>query len=445
MTSTPRIVNVNVSQIVAATPSQLQQTGALVSQGGTTLATNATQFLSQLSDLTSLLKAPLALTSLAWASSTVTATATVAHGVTIGQSFLVTIAGASPSGYNGTYVATATTTTAFTYALATNPGTETTPGTYTPPGQAELYSMAQTFFAQGNVTGVYVLELGAAAFPTGGITLLETWITANPGIFYAYLCPTEWDSFAGFATFLALYESTEAKTYFFVTTTSANLANYTAQMKDVFAFVPSPTAAASEFGCAAPFYSILNNQPSAVSKVPPTAFRYMTGVTPWPTQGYSTTINAILAANGNIILTGAEGGISNATLFEGTTADGNDFSYWYSVDWVQIQAEQALANAIINGSNDPQNPLYYNQDGINRLRAIAQNTMNSGVAFGLVLPPVTVTATPFYTYTLENPNDYSKGIYNGLAVTYTPQLGFKLVTFNVTVSGFVQQPASQGG
>ena len=443
--ATPRIVNLNVTQTVAAQPSLLQQTGALVSQGGTSLAVNATQFLSQLLDLTALLKAPLALTSLAWASGTVTATASVAHGVTVGGTFLTTIAGAVPSSYNGTYVATATTSTAFTYALAVSPGTETTPGTYTPPGVAELVAMATTFFDQGTVTGCYVLELGAAAFPIAGISDLQAWITANPGVFYSYLCPTEWDAATGFAAFLQNYESTESKTYFFVTATQANLATYTALMKCVFALVPSPTAPASEFTCAAPFYSILNNQPSAVSQVPPTAFRYMPATTPWPAQGYSTNINAILTGNGNLILTGAEGGISNATLFKGTTADGNDFSYWYSVDWVQINAELQLANAVINGSNNPQNPLYYNQAGINALQKVAQGVMNSGIAFGLVLAPVTVVATPFYVYTTENPNDYSIGKYNGLAVTYTPQLGFKQITFNVQVSGFVQQPASQGG
>jgi hypothetical protein len=400
--------------------------------------------ITQLSDLTALLAPPLNLSSLTWSSGAVTATAQAPLDMTTSDVFYTTIAGATPAGYNGTYIATVTGANTFTFALAANPGSETAPGTYTPRNSTELTSMATTFFAQGNTQAAYVLELGAVE-PAGGITALEAFITASPSVFYAYLCPRGWDGQSTLPAFLEDYDGTEAKTYFFVTTTTANLANYTAQMKDVFAFVPSPTAPITEFGCAGPFQSILSNAPSAVNQVPPTAFRYMAGVTPWPTQGYSTTIDAILASNGNVILTGAEGGISNATLFEGTTADGNDFSYWYSVDWVQIQAEQALANAIINGSNNPQNPLYYNQAGINQLRSVAQNVMNSGVAFGLVLPPVTVVATPFYTYTLENPNDYSAGRYNGLAVTYTPQLGFKSITFNVQVSGFVQQPTSQGG
>ena len=52
---TNQIVNVVVTQQVASAPNQLQQTGAFVSQGGTTLAAGTTQLLTQLSDLTSIL------------------------------------------------------------------------------------------------------------------------------------------------------------------------------------------------------------------------------------------------------------------------------------------------------------------------------------------------------------------------------------------------------
>jgi len=44
----PNIVNVVVTQQVASAPNQLQQTGAFVSQGGTTLAAGTTQLLMAL-------------------------------------------------------------------------------------------------------------------------------------------------------------------------------------------------------------------------------------------------------------------------------------------------------------------------------------------------------------------------------------------------------------
>lgn len=50
-TTDKRIVTVNVSQTVAAVPSALQQTGALVSNGASRLAAGTSVLLSQASDL----------------------------------------------------------------------------------------------------------------------------------------------------------------------------------------------------------------------------------------------------------------------------------------------------------------------------------------------------------------------------------------------------------
>lgn len=439
------IVTVNVSVTVAAQLSQYQRSGAIVSEGGTTLAANTSAFLTQPSDLTPLLPPPLALSSITWNNGIATATAAAPHGVSIGQSFLTILAGQAPSGYGGTFAATSTGSLTFTYALPTNPGPDTTPGTYTRPEVASDIIKVNTFFAMGITTGVFILELGAAAFPTAGIPLLQTYDQANPTQFYAYLVPGSWDGVAAYLALVSTYEALTAKKYFFTQTSVANAPLYTNLMKSVFALVPSPTAPITEFSTAAPFQSFLNNQPSAVSKVPPMSYRFMPAATPWPLQGNTATINTLLTGNTNVILTGAEGGITNATLYFGTMADGNNASYWYAVDWVQINSQLQLANAIINGSNNPQNPLYYNQDGINTLKAVEQAVMNSGVSFGLVLAPVTVIATPFFVYTTQNPNDYQAGKYNGLAVTFTPQLGFKSITFNLQVSQFVQAPTTQGG
>ena len=164
------------------------------------------------------------------------------------------------------------------------------------------------------------------------------------------------------------------------------------------------------------------------------AFSYVVGVTAF--TGTQAQQQLLRTANCNYIGTGAEGGISNTLILWGVTADGNDYTYWYSVDWVQINVNISISNAIINGSNNPINPLYYNQAGINTLQKVSQGTMNSGIAFGLVLGPVTVQAVPFTTYVTDNPSDYAIGKYAGLSVTYTPARGFTQIIFNVNVSSF---------
>lgn len=548
------IVTVNVTQTIAPTPSALQKTGAMLSQGGTTLLAGTYALLTQVADLTPLLAAALAITSIAWAGAfggQATVTTTAAHGVPVNQSFTTTIAGAVPAGYNGTFLATATGASTFTYYLPVNPGSETVPGTYTPPAVAELLSMATTFFAQGAQTVVYVLELGAGTVAQG-VTALTSFINNSQQFFYSYLVPRNWDGNANFIAFLANFESTTSKTYFFVTT---NLQNYplygSGLLKDVVALIQAPTyhaipastvtaatwttqvatvttaanhgispgdtfsitgilmstipnglngtfialpgttgtalvyavpgstpgtyvsggaiaaqpyssagAPATEFTHASDWWVTLNYSPSTTNKVPPFAFSFLFGVTQFPTQGNKAVIATLNASNVNYVGFGAEGGISDTILFNGHTMDGRPFNYWYSVDWMQINIELAIANAIINGSNNPINPLYYNQDGINRLQQVSISTGASAITFGLALgrtvqtsldgPPfaaaldagtydgqLVVNAVPFVNYTAENPSHYKIGEYDGLAMVYTPLRGFEHILFNINVTDFV--------
>jgi len=462
-----QIVTVNVSQTVAPTPSILQRTGAIISQGGTTTAANTLTLLTQLSDLTPILATAKAITTMTWAGSVVTVTTTAAHGWNIGDIIPVVISGVTPAGYNsatinpttGYVLATITSTTQFTYPLVANPGSVTVQGTALLGDEVELLSQATTFFAQGRGTSVYVLELGEGTV-SAGVTALQSFITANPNLIYSYLIPREWDAQSSFITFLGNFNTTTSKTYFHVTTTGSTYTNYTALMKCVLTTIQAPLAPITEFTAAAQFFVALSANPSSSTKVPPLAFSYVYGVTPYPTLGNSALLNTYKAANVGVIGTGAEGGISTAILYWGHTMDGNPWNYWYSVDWIQINLDLNLANAIINGSNNVINPLYYNQAGINALQAVATSTFSTAVAYGLAngsildvqLPVATfnqnyasglyagqlvINAEPFLVYSTENPNDYALGRYAGFAAVYTYQRGFESIVFNVNVSSFV--------
>lgn len=69
----------------------------------------------------------ITVTSATWATNVVTFNTTAAHGLTSGD--IVTIAGVTPSGYNGTYGITVTDADTFTAALLTDPGAYTSGGT----------------------------------------------------------------------------------------------------------------------------------------------------------------------------------------------------------------------------------------------------------------------------------------------------------------------------
>ncbi len=360
-TITPQIVNLNTTVVFAPEPSQLQQSGALVSIGGTSLTSGTYSYCGNLPAATALI------------------------------------------GTTGNF--------------------------------AELTAQATTFFAQGQSVGLYLLELGVEAAVGDNIPVLNTWITDNPGIFYDFLLPESWDGVSGtpLGTMLANYESPNAQVNFVVTTTATTMAQY-ATNKAVTMVVKSPNAASTESQSAVVFYNELVNNPSASNQLAPLAWRYLYGVTPWPSSGQGTAINTILSAYGNVILTGVQGGISNATLFKGTVASGAPFSEWYGLNWFQINAAQQLAAAVMNGSNS-QPPLLYGQHGINILQGIAQSVANNAVTFGCA-QSVTVSAVPFAQYIAQNPTNYAAGIYNGLSASFVGQTGFLSLDFNIDAVQF---------
>jgi hypothetical protein len=545
------IVHVNVSQTQAPIPSNLQKTGAMLSQGGTLLTAGQYSLLTQFSDLTPLLAPPLALSGLTWTSAfggQVTATAAAPHGVPLGKPFPVTIAGAVPAAYNGNFNAIAASPTTFTYYQTPNPGIMSTPGTYTPANSGELSQMASTFFSQqGSAQGVYVLELGPGTVAQG-VSMLQSIISSSPQFFYSYLVPRGWDGDPAFLAYAATFEATTSKTYFFVTTTLQTYAQYNG-MKDVLAMVEAPNysswpqvainaatyssptglvtlttatahgiapgqtftvqgispigydgsfqalpgttgtalvyalahdpgayvtggtilrsiynappISAIEFSHASDYFVTLAYDPGPANRVPQLGFSYLYGVTPYPMLGNSAQITTLDNAFVNYVGTGAEGGQpTSQVLFNGLTMDGRPFNYWYSVDWVQINAKMAVANAVINGSNTTINPLYYNQQGIDRLQQALVGMVGSGITAGLILGSTVqlqmdgptlaqtlstgkyagmavVNAVPFPAYTKANESHYRQGIYNGLSITFTPLSGFRSITVYINVTDFV--------
>jgi hypothetical protein len=303
----------------------------------------------------------------------------------------------------------------------------------------ELQAMTDTFFAQGNSQSVYVLELGSGAV-NAGVASLGTYITTNVGNppssatpqFYAFLVPAEWDGNANFIALTEEYEAPTAWQYFYVTTVLANYALY-ANIKSIFWMVPMPGIADTEFSLAATFYDVLSQRPGTANMVGPLEWTYQYDVTAYDTLSPGQVV-AIEDANGNYVGTGAEGGIDLELIVGGVYGDGHPWNYWYGVDWAQINGARALAAGVINGSNTPTNPLYYNQGGINSLRKTLQATMNNGISFGLFLAPAPVTAIPFTTYVEENPDAYEEGDYGGFACTFVPARGFAAITINFTAS-----------
>lgn len=457
------IVQVNVSVREAPAPNLLQQTGAFVSQGGTTNAKQSLTLVPTLAALQDMLSPAIALTSLTWSGGTVTGTTSSPHGWTVSDVIPVIVAGATPSGYNGSFTGTITGASTFTYPLVNNPGSETVPGTVMLEAVNELLGMGTTYFAQNGVVAPYVLELGEGIVNTN-VTNLSTWLTNNPLTVYAFLMPRNWHSASTFVTLASQFTAPNKLTYFWQTIQTGDVTGSPpvspfAALKSVLTEVEAATvnaALGNEFSLAALFAFALSRQPSSASPLGPLSYAPLFGVTPYPLMGNQALFLTLAEANVGWVGTGQQGGISGNIAFQGQMQDGNPWNFWYGTDWAQLQINLALANEVINGSQPSSNPLLYDQNGINRLQNRAAQVLNQAVSSGIANGRVVLTklaqqdfldnlddgaydgllvlnAEPYTNYIAENPSNYEAGIYGGLTCVFIPARGFLQIIFGLNV------------
>lgn len=456
------IVKLNVSVTSAPVPNDLQERGAFISQGGTTKAAGSLTLLTAAADLAGILTGAKTLTALTYNSGTNTVTGTVAggHGFAVGDVVEVTVAGCTPSGYNGTFLATIDNSTTFTYEMLTSLAAATVLGTVTDGDVAELVAMNTTFFAQNGSQAVYVLEFGdgnAAA----GVTALSTWLTTYPDTIYSFLVPKLWDTETTFKTLCNLYTAPDKKVNFFVTTTTSTYADwYTGAYNSAIVSVEAPSFPVTEFTAASFFFRTLNRRPNSGSPIMPSAYAECFGVTNYPTFGNGTLLTQLRNAYTNFVITGIEGGIPQNKYWEiGRVSSGESFDFWFAVDWACITMQLYMANAVLNGNNNNIAPLYYNQNGVDTLQAVAAAVLRRGTVYGLLFGDVltvqldsqtfaqnlsrgdyagrnVLNAIPVAVYTDDNPSDYAQGLYGGFQARIIPQRGFENIIINLNATQF---------
>lgn len=490
------VVTVTVSTILAPAAPTYQQSGAIVSFGGTTITPSSTAFMTQFGDLSKILVPGGKIVTAVWTAEddtdpenpipafvlvTIDPTLPLPTYTTPGTVVQMAVQGLVTDGpntaaMNGIQTCTIVTTTSFSYPLAANPGatTGTMMGTWQVNSAALLNAEVSTFFRQGSGTGCYILELGYQPIFSAEVSAVETWLNNSPMSYYGYLLPDYWGTQANIPNCLELFEQfsdPESITYFWLTVQLNALGLIPNTVKSVIQMIEAPGVAAAraaapigqyaEFSIASMFFAAMAFKATAITRVAPMCFKYVYGVTPYPTAGNGPLLQSFKSNNVNYIQTGAEGGISYTNVYQGVTSDGKDyFNWWWTIDWVQIQVNIDLTNAIVNGSNNPLAPLYYNQPGINQLQAVLAGTMQRGVSYGMVLGNVVqteynssdlaaaiaqgtftgncnVNADPFIDYTTNNPSDYGTGEYDGLSTLFIPARGFVHILVQVVATNIV--------
>ena len=457
-----RIVQLNVSETVAPTPNRLQGTAAIVSMGGTTIPAGTTQLISSSADLANYILPAYDISAISWTTGVVTLVTVNPHGIPVGATTTIVVAGNTPTGYNGTFTATGVDATTLHYSVAVNPGSATVEGTVRVGPQVFLQAADDTWWGQGNtLTGYYIYETGTAV-TADVIDSVQTYLAANPQTIYNWgFLPGVDADHTDLKAFLLLHNALTSLIKFYLPVTSSTYTLWDAEdtLRNTLIFVQSPDANASTELDSISFMQYMTSfTPSPTNKLPPSQYTYLNAVTAYAPLTQSI-INTFLAGNVNFVATGAEGGISNTILVPGKNLNGTPQNVAYSIDWQQIQLNEAISNAVINGSNNPEAPLYYNQDGINFLQQVAGTVATRAIQSGLALGQLVLTsldavtfasnvqkglyagnyvinAVPFVDYVAVNPSDYASQIYGGFSAAYTPQYGFETIVFNLNVTQF---------
>lgn len=283
------IVTVNVSQTIGAIPSNLQQMSAVLSFGSTTHEPGKPVLLTRNQDINDLVRNPIAALSAAAAgksAANVTVTMTLPEGSNIrrenSSEVKIVVSGCSPDAWNGEYTATVTDEKTLTWTIADSQlsGSPVTLGQFSIVGSENLVTAVNTFFAQGNSVGIYLLELGVQK---GGVSkeiaALKAYMEDPLLRFYAYLVPQPWDGDAEFISLAKLHTANEAMQYFFVLTKTPDDTNYVspyAGIKSVIATADDTYPATN--AAAAVMWNYVSASPSEINKVPPMAFRYLQAV-----------------------------------------------------------------------------------------------------------------------------------------------------------------------
>lgn len=452
-----KIVQLNVSETIAPTPSTLQGTAAFLSIGATQAATGSLTLITGPGQLITQLSGSSIISNASWSSGLVTLTISTPTAFAIGTVVPIVVSGMTPDGYNGTFNATVAGTNSLTYSLVTNPGTASVYGSFITGYQQSLIAADTTWWANGSSASYYIFEAGAVT-KAAALTEVSAYIAANPHTVYAWLFPLGMDTEPTLAAFLTQYEALNALITFYIPCTASTYGSFSNTAREAMVVIQSPSAPASELDVVPYMQYLTAFNASPTNRLPPSAYNYTLGTTAYSPITL-TMMNTLVADNVNFITTGAEGGISNTMLVKGVMLDGTPANVKYALDWVQIQLDLYLSNAVINGSNNTLNPLYYNQEGINTLQSVARTVavraISSGMALGQVvltqLDPIVfannvangvyagqfaINAVPFNLYVAQNPSDYSQGIYGGFQATFVPQYGFTQIVFNLNATQF---------
>lgn len=140
--------------------------------------------------------------------------------------------------------------------------------------------------------------------------------------------------------------------------------------------------------------------------------------------------------------------VGNPVILNGRYADGYAWEYWYQWDIVCLEIEKKLSSLILNGVNNPNYVIQYNQNGIDILESgiisVLQAYQNRGaitafaksvdIGTNALIEEGFIKAVRFYEYQQLNKEKYENEIYDGFSFYLMIGRYIRQVVINVSLA-----------
>lgn len=141
------------------------------------------------------------------------------------------------------------------------------------------------------------------------------------------------------------------------------------------------------------------------------------------------------------------GMVGNTVLMNGRCADLRSFDYWYQWDLTSYNVTLGITSLLLNGVNNPNYVIQYNQNGIDTIAATITSELNKMIAqgnlteFGASYNPATnelinigyLYTIDYYSYISAYPDDYQNEVYGGISFYARVGKYIRQVIVNVTL------------
>lgn len=139
---------------------------------------------------------------------------------------------------------------------------------------------------------------------------------------------------------------------------------------------------------------------------------------------------------------------NNTIIMNGRCMDSRAIDYWYQWDLTSLEVERSLVQLILNGVNNPNYAIRYNQNGIDTISASIIATLNKMIEYGCVtefgasynsatnelLNIGYIYAVDYYSYIANQPDDYQNEVYKGISFYLRIGRYIRQVVLNITLN-----------